>query len=264
MKIKPINIVDESDFWGHQPINTQTLHTLLAATRALSSQLEELLTGIPSPVAAPIPATNARACQPSGGGERMILPTDWPRIGGRNYHAHAANIFATPRFRSAWRPGGKKIAIYVAACAGLSELAQRIHIPVFKVSTCAVDRVWNRMRELRRDAYGAVYYSDGRHVREEGWDNWFPSHLTMHRLPSPDSPVCCSKRSLIVDLPESMSPGDFERAFDAETRKGAIDLWAMSPEGRDHCATLGLDSSVLRRLTEYPGGSDVRRSPVSV
>lgn len=118
------------------------------------------------------------------------------------------------------------------------------------------------MCELRRDAYGSVYHSEGRFHRDDGWGNWFPSHLNLYRQPSANSPVTCGERSLIVNLPAGMSPEAFERAFDIEIRKGAIDLWSMTDMGHNHCATIGVDPSILRRFTDYPGGSDVRRSPV--
>jgi hypothetical protein len=50
-----------------------------------------------------------------------------------------------------------------------------------------------------------------------------------------------------------MTSKKFDFAFDALTRKGTIELWAMSEDARRHCAFLGIEPSVLQPFTAYPG-----------
>lgn len=51
-----------------------------------------------------------------------------------------------------------------------------------------------------------------------------------------------------------MNIEDFDAAFDAIVRHGAVDLWAMTDDARDHCKFLGddIDPAELQRFTEYP------------
>lgn len=242
--------------------DSATLGSLLAATRSLTLQLEAALAAIRSPDAAGPVVPQAGTDAPAGDDGRLVLPTDWPKVGGRDFVRHDPDIFGTAAYQDLWKPRGAQIAIYAGACDGLRALAKRVHMPMYKVSTTGSDRVMARRNELRKDRYGSSYYADGKYVREDGWDNWFPSHLNVCQPPSPYSPVHVGERSLLVDLPYAMSERAFESAFDQMIRLGSVDQWSMTRQGRDHCETLGLDPAILRRFTFYPGGTDARRSPV--
>lgn len=198
-----------------------------------------------------------------GSQNRRHLPTDWPRVGGREFQPQRTDLFLSEAFRDLWRPGETR-EIYAGACDALCRIARQLHLPAYKVSTCGKGRVWQRMRELRFDRYGAAYHHDGSYVVDNlGWDDWFPSQLHPRLPTSPNSPVRRDLRAIVVLLPDSMTPSMFDKAFDAEARKGALDAWLMTQAGRDHCAAIGFDFALAQRFTCYAGGSSTRLSPAA-
>jgi len=187
-----------------------------------------------------------------------MLPTEWAKVGGKEYSPAPTNAFASKDFIDRYQPGEVR-EIYVGACEGQHRLAKLVQTPIYKVSTCSAGRLKERMFELQRDRYGACCFDQGCYLAEEGWDKWFPSHLRPMQAASPNSPVVAEARRIKVRLPQTLSANNFDIEFDALTRMGAVDLWAMSDEARKHCAFLGVDPSVLQRFTAYPGW---RLSPV--
>jgi len=179
---------------------------------------------------------------------------DWPRIGGRGFTAAHTDAFMREAFRDRWRPGESR-AIYAAGCAGLGQIVKQLRVPIYKVSTCGADRVWRRMDELNTDRYGSMWQStDGYVCDREGFDDWFPSQLHPELGPSPGSPVHCTERAIVVQLPEGMSRQTFDKAFDAETAKGALNTWLSTQPARDHCTMVGFDPAQGRRFTNYVAG----------
>jgi hypothetical protein len=123
-------------------------------------------------------------------------------------------------------------------------------------------RLANRMQELGRDRYASEWICNGEYVSEpDGFDKWFPSHLFVAKSPASNSPVIIGPRALTVKLPRTMSAEAFDRDFDAEIRKAAIDRWVMSEEGARHCAFVDVDPAVAQRATPYPYGAAVRACP---
>ena len=195
---------------------------------------------------------------------QLLLPSNWPRAGGREFTPSPSDLFESDAYRTVFKTSGHTRAIYVGACEGLANIARMLHLPLYKVSTCASDRLWVRMKELRQDKYGAVWLNNGQYVADQtGWTNWFPSFMAAHSLPSQNSPVRCEKRAILVALPAGMTPEDFDRAFDAEVAKGALDRWLLTDEGRNHAATLQVDPSVGQRLTAYRAGDKSKLSPAT-
>jgi hypothetical protein len=194
--------------------------------------------------------------------KQLLIPSHWPRVGGREFNPTPTDLFGAEVFRAAYTPSGLNRLIYVGACQGLANIASVLHLPLYKVSTCASDRLEERMKELRIDKHGAVRRVDDKYVGDEtGWANWFPSQISARALPSPNSPVRCQERSILVALPAGLTPEEFDRAFDAEVAKGAIDRWLMTPEGLNHAAMLKVDPALGQRLTAYPYGDKPKLSP---
>jgi len=186
------------------------------------------------------------------------LPTDWPRIGGRELSLFG-NAEQLPSL-----PGYDPVAcraIYVAACEGARELAFRIGIPLYKIGCCAPDRVDSRMLEHNCAEYGSRYLSGNELRHEPGWNAWFSSIIQFGNILPANGPVRREGRLLIVGLPPGLSGAEFDRQFDLHIRQGSIDLWSLTGEGRNHCAARGVNPELLRRFTRYPGGSDMRLSP---
>lgn len=191
---------------------------------------------------------------------RRLTTTDWPKIGGRALDLSHTDLFSSEAYREA--PTGETRALYAAACDGLGRLSHDLKIPLYKIGCTSPDRVWPRTHELRADRYGSAYFDGTAYVEDEtGFDGWYPSHLHVgRRTPSMGSPVRVETRAILVDLPASLTPENFDRLFDAETRKGWIAEWVATEEGRDHCALVGVAPARYQRFTLYPGGTTPRLS----
>jgi hypothetical protein len=48
-----------------------------------------------------------------------------------------------------------------------------------------------------------------------------------------------------------MSKETFDKAYDAEVRHAAIDLWIATDDGRLACAGRGVNPEIFKRFTEY-------------
>ncbi len=70
--------------------------------------------------AIPIPEWAGRA--------RQLLPTDWPRVGGRAFVPEQTDLFRSEAFRDLWRPGETR-EIYAGACDGLLRLSRKLKAP---------------------------------------------------------------------------------------------------------------------------------------
>jgi hypothetical protein len=233
------------------------LEALTEAVRGIGLGLEEMSNrGVASagPMAElpPAPSPNQRP---------RYLPTDWPKIGGRGDLPETGNLFVASAYRDLYREGEGR-EIYAGACDGLAHLASRLRMPLFKVSSCGLGRLADRMKELGRDRYASEWFRNGEYVVEqEGFDRWFPSHVYVTKPPAPNSPVTMGPRALTVRLPRTMSAEAFDLAFDAEVRKAAIHTWVMSEDGVRHCSFVSVDPAMCQRSTAYPYGSAARGSP---
>ncbi|MFO1116980.1 MAG: hypothetical protein U1E28_14965 [Beijerinckiaceae bacterium] len=214
-----------------------------AATLPRSWKTAAAAVGLGEPRQPRLPAKQKR--------KSRLLPTQWPKVGGGDLELAHTEAFRSPQFRDLFRPGEIRL-LYAGGCPGLGALSHRVHLPAYKASTCSEDGLARRAFELRRDEVGAYFFQNGDYVREDGWDGWFPSHLYPVRGPSSESPVSIRERALIVRMPDGCSAERFDEIFDREVRKGGLDLWAMTPEARNHCAFLGIDPALLQRFTRYP------------
>ncbi len=230
------------------------LQEVADAVKDIQRRLEALaVSQIPAPIEPiPVPAHIAR--------KYPYLPTDWPVIGGRGANLAVPDVFDSDAYRDAYRAGPKR-EIYVAASAGLGRVAKSLNMPIYKVSTCAENRMPDRMAELRADAYASTWFCGGRYVSDADYDDWFPSHFRVTRPPLRNSPVTAAPRAITVTLPDSMTPAQFDHEFDEAVRAAAIDDWVMSREGRDHCLFRGVEPAFAIRMTPYRHGGAARNSP---
>ena len=230
------------------------LQELAATVKDIQHKLEVLAASkIPAPAEPiPVPAHIAR--------KYPYLPTDWPVVGGRGANLAVPDIFDSDAYRDAYREGLKR-EIYVAASAGLARVANALNMPIYKVSTCAENRMPDRMAELRADAYASTWFCGGHYVSDADFDDWFPSHFRVTRPPAKNSPVNAAPRAITVALPDDMAPSQFDREFDEAVRVAAIDEWVMSREGREHCIFRGVEPAFAIRMTPYRHGAAARNSP---
>jgi hypothetical protein len=231
------------------------LETLTEAVKGIEVGLGRLSDGDAMFALAERPPT------PSPNPRPRYVPTDWPRIGGRVELPDMSHLFAGDAYRDQCQRGDSR-EIYAAACPGLAQLVTRIRVPLYKVSSCALGRIANRMQELGRDRYASEWFSGDTYVSApEGFDKWFPSHLSLAKPAAPNSPVAIGPRALTVKLPRTLSAEAFDLAFDAEIRKGAIDLWAMTEAGARHFAFVDVDPAMVQRATSFAYGAGVRSCP---
>jgi hypothetical protein len=187
---------------------------------------------------------------PSPNQRPRYLPTDWPKIGGRIDLPEFGNLFVSSAYRDQYREGEGR-EIYAGACDGLARLASRLRMPLFKVSSCGLGRLAERMKELGRDRYASEWFCNGAYVVEqEGFEGWFPSHMYVTKPPAPNSPVTIGPRALSVRLPRTMSAEAFDLAFDAEVRKAAIHT--LGDERRWACGTARSSKSTPRCASVRP------------
>ena len=157
------------------------------------------------------------------------LPTDWPRIGGRDRlarnwrsvrrHGLSRSISRGRGSRDLrWRLRRARATRLTLADAPLQSLELRLG------TACR-----SHARNSGRDRYASEWFCNGEYVSEpDGFDKWFPSHLFVAKPPAPNSPVTIGPRALTVKLPRTMSAEAFDTDFDAEIRKAAIDRWVMT------------------------------------
>jgi len=181
------------------------------------------------------------------------LDVQWAKVGGQSLEVGPSDAFLSEQYRDIFVAGETR-AIYAAGCTGLGRLARVLGMPLYKTSTTGEGSLNRRIGEIRRDRYGAYAFVNEKWLDEIGWDDWFASHLYATQLSSPNSPVRVGIRDILVTLPASLAPEDFDALFDAEVRKGAVDAWAQSDDARRHCEFLRLDQKTLIRHTLYPGG----------
>lgn len=191
------------------------------------------------------------------------LPLDWPMAGGRNFAPAPSDLFRSEAYADSFRPGETR-EVYVAGCGEALRLAKLAHVPILKAATAGEGRVWERMRELNKDRYGAAWYRGGDYVVDDtGWNDWFPSQIIPQQGPSPNSPVSVGQRSLSVRLPHDLDAAQFDRLFDEQVRMAALDRWVMSEDGGKCCAFGRIDPARLQRFTHYPGGAQGLLSPAT-
>ena len=228
---------------------------LISTLQDMRGRIDMILDDIATPIDADPPPTATRSISTGRPRHRRLTTTDFPKIGGRSLDLRHTGLFSTEAYRQT--PKGETRALYAAACDGLCRLSRGLQIPLYKVGTTSPDRVWKRAHELRNDRYASVYFDGSAYVEDKaGFDGWYASHLHVgRRTPSEGSPVNVETRAILVDLPASLTPEDFDRLFDAETRKGWIAEWVATEEGRDHCALVGVEPNRFQRFTAYPGGT---------
>lgn len=239
-------------------MNTDIVHAL----REVNSKIDRLIEALAERDLVPVQALTTEPVDVGWASHRRLVTSDFPKVGGRDLDMKPTDFFLSRDFE-AFGSDGKTRALYAAGCSGLCLLSKEIKIPLFKVSSTGPERVWARSRELRSDRYAAVHYETDRYVEAAAeFSDWFPSHLHVrHRMPSANSPVHVQNRSIVVELPKGLSCDAFDRAFDAEVRKGSISDWVMTDDGRNHCALVGVDPARFQRFTRYVAGTACRFSP---
>ncbi|MDX7952941.1 hypothetical protein P7D22_17390 [Lichenihabitans sp. Uapishka_5] len=169
-------------------------------------------------------------------------------------------IYASPAWRSAYRPSQEELHCYILGCEQSRVLAALLGEPIFKVGTAQMGRLNLRVAELNRQRYGSLMraadgsgYSD-----EQGFNTWTAPPKLQLRPPHPLGPVRVGTETFIVRLPVGLSHGVFESALNRALRPASLRSYVDSDEGRAALARRGLDpDQFLRASLDRPTGLPV-------
>lgn len=200
--------------------------------------------------------------QPQGSAAAVTryLQTQWPRIGGLRLRSLPHDAFTQPAFLSAYRPGLISFP-YLAACgrafdepgkqAGLYGVANRVQMPIYKLSSTEAADPRRRLKWLNADRYAGLVREGSEYREEPGFDGWTFQLFLPNRLPLPGSPVTWDGRFFTVRLPDNLHPRVFEKLMHVRMQNAAFNTFLMAPAGRAHCAALGLEPEGQQRFTRY-------------
>ena len=182
------------------------------------------------------------------------LTTPWPRI-TRNDPANGMQASVDhPLFEKHFRPA-QTLALYVAGCSSLSQLAAQTQLPLFKLGATLQSDLLIRQEELRIDRYGSAMKTATGYVDNKGWDDWQMRQLQATLTLSAASPIYPTPRALLIGLPETLPFQRFEKDLQGILDEISLTSWSTTTVGRQHFATLGIDPSVAQRYTTYRYGS---------
>jgi hypothetical protein len=195
---------------------------------------------------------------------REWISTPWPEIGGPGLDLKPDPRFATPAWRHCYIPG-ERTTVYVAGCRGLlSSVAQLLHIGTWKISTTQDETpgLEKRLKALDTDRYGSTYMDDGDLVEDPHFDRWGLAMTGSGVEASPGSPLRVLPRGIEVILPADLDFGTFDRLLRQALSNAELGRWAVSPQGRAHCARFGLAPSRFERFSKYDmaGGDRMSRA----
>jgi hypothetical protein len=186
--------------------------------------------------------------------------TDWPRLNAERV-ARPSYAFESEIFRDLYHPGEARL-VYVGACPGLRRVAMELHVPCFKIGSCAEWGLNRRMFQLREDPYASAWCCEDRYVIDDDFSTWFPSRIKSWLTPSTQSPVTIVGSAYRVVMPDRMNPETFEEKLRAVTAPAQLFGWLETPDALRHCQAFDVDPAIGRRSTPYYRGA-LRLSPAT-
>lgn len=208
------------------------------------------------------PALPLRRIQPIGSAAAVTcyLKTQWPRIGGPALRALPDTAFTDPVFLARYQPGILTFP-YLAACgpsaddplpsSGLKNVADRLQMPIYKLSSTELADPRRRLKVLDRDRYASHVLTPAGYVQESGFKTWTFQQFLPQREPLPGSPVGLDGRLFALRRPHDMTKRVFEKLLHRHLRNASLNSFLLTPAGRAHCAILGLVPEEEQRWTNY-------------
>jgi hypothetical protein len=215
------------------------------------------------------PAPQLRRLQPIGSAASVscYLKTQWPRIGGPGIRPLLESAFTDPAFIDRYQPGVWTYP-YVACCgvdfdtpdqaSGLKSVADRLHMPIFKLSATELADPRRRLEALNRMRYASHVRMPEGHRQEPGFKDWEFQQFAPQRQPLPGSPVSLDGHLFALRRPHDMSKRVFEKLLHQRIRNASLNTFLQTPAGREHCAMLSLAPEEQVRWTRYKFGPAVR------
>ena len=226
----------------------EVLQTIAATLSEVASHLE-MTTSSPSPQTTNGPVIHAPPIP--------RLTTPWPRLGRTNPTRSLQMTVDHPQFQRNFRQG-QTVVLYAAGCSALSRLAIQSQLPLFKLGTTQKQDLLVRQEELRIDRYGSAVKTSTGYVDEGGWADWEMRQLQAVLTLSAACPIHYTSRALLITLPQTLPFRQFEKELQLTLEEISLTAWSMTPVGRQHFATLGIDPSLVQRYTGYEYGSRER------
>jgi hypothetical protein len=121
--------------------------------------------------------------------------------------------------------------------------------------------IGRRFRDLGKREYGSLWLRNGRLVKDNRFNEWFPAQMTFLQTPTPASPVRATPHAIRVRLPDTMAPAEFETQWRKAIAHCALHEYVQSELGLRRCALLGVDPLMGVRLTGYEFGSATEIRP---
>ncbi|WP_420100736.1 hypothetical protein [Bosea sp. (in: a-proteobacteria)] len=211
------------------------------------------------------PALPLRRIQPIGSAAAVThyLKTQWPRVGGPSLRALPDTAFTEPSFIARYQPGTLTFP-YLAACgpsfddhlasSGLKAVADRLHMPIYKLAATELADPRRRLDALDRDRYASHVSTPGGYVEEPGFKTWTFQQFLPKREPLPGSPVSLDGRLFALRRPHDMGKRVFEKLLHRHIRNASLNEFLLTTAGRAHCAALGLVPEEQQRWTHYRFG----------
>lgn len=203
----------------------------------------------------------------SAGAVTQWYPTQWPRVGGSALRSLPDTAFTDPVFIERYQPGILTFP-YLAACgpsfddplpsSGLKSVADRLHMPVYKLAATELADPRRRLDALDQDRYASHVLTPEGYVQEPGFKTWTFQQFLPKREPLPGSPVSLDGHLFAMRRPHDMGKRVFEKLLHRHLRNASLNDFLLTPVGRAHCAKLGLVPEQQQRWTRYRFGAAPR------
>ncbi len=216
---------------------------------------------------APVP--QLRRIRPIGSAASVscYLKTQWPRVGGPGIRPLPDTAFTDPAFIGRYQPSVWTYP-YVACCgvdfdtpdraSGLKSVADRLHMPLYKLSATELADPRGRLEAMNRMRYASHVRTRDGHKQEIGFQDWEFQQFAPRRQPLPGSPVSLDGHLFALRRPHDMSKRVFEKQLHQRIRNASFNAFLQTPAGREHCAMLGLAPEEQIRWTRYKFGETLR------
>lgn len=210
-----------------------------------------------------------RRIQPIGSAAAVTcyVKTQWPRIGGPSIRPLPGTAFTDAAFIERYEPGIWTYP-YLACCgaefdrpelaSGLKSVADRLHMPVYKLSATELADPRRRLEALNRMRYASHVLKPEGYEREPGFQDWTFQQFLPHRKPLPGSPVSLNGHLFALRRPHDLSKRVFEKLLHYRMRNASLNSFLLTSAGREHCAMLGLVPEEQQRWTIYRFGRTPR------
>lgn len=162
-------------------------------------------------------------------------------------------IYASPAWVAYRR--GQTVVVYILQARGLATLSARLGgLSLAKVGSTTTENLSRRIDDLGSGRYGAWTRGSKRYELAEGFHHFEPAPRLQLAIQNPASPIRLCRVGIEVDLPERMSPDEFEAVLNRRLLPIRLPTIAGSSAGRALCHRTGVDPRELARFYRRGAG----------